>query len=331
MKIEIGESLVYSWLRHYHNCQICQTNWKTSQKWNIDELDKYECQKLMDESSKKFGNIFKETKNIDQLIKQCEIDVLGINTYNSSVFAVDIAYHGSGLGYKDSLNVVTKKILRTVFALKLYFNEKVDIFHIYFISPIVGKKLNNELAIRIDELVVFLESKDLRFNIELLSNDKFKDEVLTPILKISNDIADMSELFLRSYQLISLFDHEINLSNKSIQKNQVENELAIGAFAQKTFRRLIENNILNNEIINKLQNLEYCRSHLGMNFQILKKISGKDNIREERQLNGYPRYYAHPIKEYLLCNDWYERHREILNQWLVEIDKLSIKEKEVKQ
>lgn len=30
MKIEMGESLFYSWLRHVKECQIVQTNWKVS-------------------------------------------------------------------------------------------------------------------------------------------------------------------------------------------------------------------------------------------------------------------------------------------------------------
>jgi len=32
MKIEMGESLLYSWLRHVKECQIAQTNWKVSPK-----------------------------------------------------------------------------------------------------------------------------------------------------------------------------------------------------------------------------------------------------------------------------------------------------------
>ena len=31
MKIEMGESLFYSWLRHVKECQIVQTNWKVSE------------------------------------------------------------------------------------------------------------------------------------------------------------------------------------------------------------------------------------------------------------------------------------------------------------
>jgi hypothetical protein len=35
MKIEIGESLVYSYLKHIEGCRVVQTNWKTSGLWAI--------------------------------------------------------------------------------------------------------------------------------------------------------------------------------------------------------------------------------------------------------------------------------------------------------
>ena len=43
MKIEIGESLGYSYLRHVKGCWLVQTNWKASDNWNRllgdDELE----------------------------------------------------------------------------------------------------------------------------------------------------------------------------------------------------------------------------------------------------------------------------------------------------
>lgn len=36
MKIEMGESLLQSYLKHVENCLVSQTNWKTSSNWNID-------------------------------------------------------------------------------------------------------------------------------------------------------------------------------------------------------------------------------------------------------------------------------------------------------
>jgi len=35
MKIEMGESLFYFWLRHVKECQLVQTNWKVSPKWTL--------------------------------------------------------------------------------------------------------------------------------------------------------------------------------------------------------------------------------------------------------------------------------------------------------
>lgn len=40
MKIEMGESLFYSWLRHVKECQIVQTNWKASPQWQLQHEDK---------------------------------------------------------------------------------------------------------------------------------------------------------------------------------------------------------------------------------------------------------------------------------------------------
>lgn len=39
MKIEMGESLFYSWLRHVKECQVVQTNWKPSPSWQLRDED----------------------------------------------------------------------------------------------------------------------------------------------------------------------------------------------------------------------------------------------------------------------------------------------------
>lgn len=39
MKIEVGESLLLSWLQHIKECQIVQTNWKASNKWQLSIIN----------------------------------------------------------------------------------------------------------------------------------------------------------------------------------------------------------------------------------------------------------------------------------------------------
>ncbi len=52
MKIEMGESLIYSWLRHVRCCQIVQTNWKVSSQWPLHHED--ELQTIMSTVSHAF-------------------------------------------------------------------------------------------------------------------------------------------------------------------------------------------------------------------------------------------------------------------------------------
>ena len=70
MKIEIGESLIYSWLRHAKGCQIVQTNWKPSIKsWELQNEEML--QSLMEQSSILFqgeyeAKVFKGNSSLSQ-------------------------------------------------------------------------------------------------------------------------------------------------------------------------------------------------------------------------------------------------------------------------
>ena len=54
MKIEMGESLFYSWLRHVKECQIVQTNWTTSSQWYLNH--EVELGKIMEITSRYFSD-----------------------------------------------------------------------------------------------------------------------------------------------------------------------------------------------------------------------------------------------------------------------------------
>ena len=97
MKIEIGENLIASYLRHVEDCRIVQTNWKTSSQWKITEYEEKKSRELFDKIkiSPLFSEVFKNN-GYDQLIKQAEIDVIGLNTTEKSVFGIDVAFHNAG-------------------------------------------------------------------------------------------------------------------------------------------------------------------------------------------------------------------------------------------
>lgn len=104
MKIEMGESLFYSWLRHVKECQIVQTNWKVSSQWQLSNADALkELMALVDNhySQKYDYAIFKRNASLSQLLQQGECDVLGISIQPDDMkyYAVDVAFHETGLNY----------------------------------------------------------------------------------------------------------------------------------------------------------------------------------------------------------------------------------------
>ena len=211
MKIEMGESLIYSWLRHEKQCQLAQTNWKSSSYWELLHYD--ELVELID----KFQRFYSEKYNfdtskggsIDQFLKQAEIDVLGIaiNQGKQYIYAVDIAFHESGLNYGDkekTLNKIVQKCVRAALCLYGYFG--VNTGEVAFASPKINPAIEKELTPLLEELSELFDRFGLNFSATLYCNSDFETKIMQPILQKSKGIADTSELFLRSIQMYHLFD-----------------------------------------------------------------------------------------------------------------------------
>ena len=316
MKIEIGESLIYSWLRHIKKCQITQLNWKASQEWDTTITDNL--LELTENISSKFNYPFGKTKDLSSIIKQSEIDAIGFDFITNTIYGIDVAFHSNGLGYADNVKRVAKKILRTVLIFELYFENSYE-KKVIFATPKANPKENEKILNRIEEIKQFLKEKDFDTQIDFIANDRFKKEILTPVLSLSEKVADTAELFLRSYQLIQLFDSKtatLKKDNKAEQKEETFNKVKIGKLVRDTFNRIFKDNLLSDNEIQNLMNVEYCKKIFDMNYPILKEINHSISLKEQRKINGYDRYYAKPFEnKYLLCNDWYERNRKLFDIW----------------
>jgi hypothetical protein len=211
MKVEMGESLFYSWLRHVKQCQIVQSNWKASSQWPLRH--QLENEALMQASDAffydKYGyRIYKKNSSLPQLLKQGEIDVLGISIQDTGyrIYAVDVAFHEDGLNYgnrEKTVTTVIKKYFRAVMSLYGYFDIKEG--QIIFASPKIHMCSINDITPCLPDIDALLKEHGLDFEIRLISNGDFKSQVLDPILIASRGISDSSELFLRSYQLYKMF------------------------------------------------------------------------------------------------------------------------------
>ena len=201
MKVEIGESLCYSYLRHVKQCWLVQSNWKLSEHWDrvvTDsslDYDFAEIRRLFDPD----GSVFRKTKSANQLLKQGEIDILGVSQ-DGSIHAVDVAFHKGGLNYGGGADKrVLKKLLRTMMILKSYLSSSRKL-HIYFFSPKVHRAMQRPL----EEVFEHLQSRYPTIEWKLLINDSFAEQVVKPTLEKTDSVEDTSELFARAAKLLEL-------------------------------------------------------------------------------------------------------------------------------
>jgi hypothetical protein len=327
MKIEIAEILVASYLKHVEGCRIVQTNWKTSGHWKITEYDKEQAYELFSKikQSSSLGNIFKNN-TFNQLIKQAEIDVIGLNTTEHSIFGIDVAFHTAGLNYGSTevtAERVMKKLIRTIFIMQTYFKE-FDKFNSFFVSPKVNPpvlRLIEQLLVEANQII----SSDF-IKIDFISDDNFYNKMVDPLTSDSDDENDTAELFSRAVKLIQLdsrkrheaperrfssnpFPHEIT------QKQEVEG-MKIGQFVQYHFRKAFEDGLITPLEIQNLQNPDYSKRIFNQNYEILRNKS-----RGILDAIGHNRYYAKELfgGNYYLNSQWVERHWEPFKKWLERI------------
>jgi len=205
MKIEIGESLMLSYLKHIKKCVFYQTNWKVSSNWDIDENSNDKLLFVYDNIIKhpEFSEVFKQNK-LEQLIKQSEIDVIGWDG-NDKIYAADIAFHEAGLNYGDKIetrNRVFKKLLRSYLTLLAYFPNKK--YELIFTSPKVHNATENIIKDYFNVLKNDFSEENVMFN--YISNDLFRDEIFIPTIEKTEIDSDTSELFIRAVKLLNLFE-----------------------------------------------------------------------------------------------------------------------------
>ena len=324
MKVEIAENLIYSYLKHIEGCRIVQTNWKVSGKWIINDYEKHDAIGLFNkiQSSSFFSDIFgKNTFN--QLIKQAEIDVLGINTIENSVFGIDVAYHSGGLNYGDTtetINRVLKKIFRTILVMKCYF-KRFDKFNCYFITPEVPRILETRLNESIEKAITLIN--DDAISIAFISRKIFFDNILKPVKSVAFEEHDTMELFVRASKLIEMEEDEKEITHANLKKDKDKNSknqfsdkrtidgMKIGQYVQLAFKELFEKNLLTDKELTNLQDKSYSKSEFNQLFEIIRPVS-----QGCLDANGRSRYYSDVYGgKYLLTSQWFERHWDTFLHW----------------
>lgn len=222
MTMDVAESLCMSWLRHEKKCQIVVSNWTISTERHISDEKalnglKEKIESDTDLTPDKEKSIFskgnaKEFKFI-RFFNSGETDVVGFkiasDTDNKPVvencYGIDIAFHKYGLGYgnkDENIKRIIKKSVRTLMVFYSYLSVKKA--EIIFAAPVV--RTNDELREiekKIDCLNKILGSDEnfKGFKVRLIAQDEFYKEIVEAIEKKADEIHDISELYVRSFQL----------------------------------------------------------------------------------------------------------------------------------
>lgn len=335
MKIEAAESLFLSWLRHVKECQLVQTNWKPSPQWerkNEEVLEQLMRGSLEFFKSKYGYDLYKGTKGVDQLLKQAEIDVIGIVFSEGKVemYAIDVAFHEAGLNYgskEETVAKVIKKCLRTAMCIFGYFGYTDA--EIIFASPKINPAVANEITFAINDVNQILKQAKLNYQIRIIANHDLREHILSPILSVLNDVADTSELFMRSLQLYRLIEgmHPFSAPVLKPLKQPITplpfntgdplSEMKIGVIVRTVFRNILESGNVPKDEIERMQDKEYSKKTFGIQYPVLQKANNPNDKRPEKYYTGSVKISD---KYYFICSEWYEtsanNDRAYLVKWL---------------
>ncbi len=310
MKIEIGESLACSYLRHVERCWLAQANWKVSEHWERS-LPDADLEALFLEMKRRFdrgGAVFKQTKDAAQFLKQGEIDAVGVDR-QGGVHAMEVAFHEAGLNYGSTAetdNRVLKKMLRTLLILRAHHPPQTAL-RISFLSPKVNPAIQRPLEATFADLRTEYPDVDWRLAI----NDEFVVSIVKPTLEKAGDVADSSELFVRSVKLLETAGYTLlpPMPNGPPPPPPPNGPTGcrIQPFVRGLMRTLLVDSpgLLSEEEKSDLQDNERCKSRVGLHISwpLIRRVDlgRKDSA-------GHDRYWKSPYRDFCVCNDWWKQH-----------------------
>ncbi len=335
--------MLLSWLKHIKECQLVQTNWKASSKWELKNKEVLEQLMLSSSNSfkSKYGyDLYKGNSGIGQLLIQAEIDVLGISFTEDErhIYAIDVAFHEAGLNYgtkEETVSRVIKKCIRMAMCIYGYFDY--DKGTIIFTSPKINPSVINTLSACTSDITTVLKYFGLNYQVRIIANDDFSDKVLEPVLNVLGDVADTSELFMRSLQMYNMFARKKPKAKNGIAQSCTHRnitpeldiiesegikgleEMKIGVIVRTMLRKILEDDKVSTQEVELMQTKEYSKETFDIQYPLLQKASLTNGISPAR-------YYASPVQiygeEYFLCSEWFEipanNDRPYLLKWLAQ-------------
>lgn len=238
MKIDMGESLGASWLKHVKKCLITQTNWRAAKGWarhNVEEI-----RSLILDAKKYFAEAgynvisdydLKTTNFTAKILNACECDVVGVS-FDAGIptfHTFESAFHRGGLGYgnaQENAETVASKLFISALSLIMWFGARRG--DLVFATPLARPAVEDKLL----EVLVLLDNffashKGFTFNFEILANDDYIKYVLAPVLELNDDDVTDDELFLRGMILARMSAKNEDKKNVALKRRNMDSEIKV--------------------------------------------------------------------------------------------------------
>ena len=317
MKIEVCESLCASWLKHKKRCLVVQTNWKASPAWCTHRSVKVK--ELVEAVRAVEGvNVIKKNAGADQMIRQTECDVLGVSFEHGKLkwYAIESAFHSRGLLYGNKTSTADKvfsKMFRI--AMVLYDYMKADSAEIIFASPQTSKAVEQSVKTAFDKLVAFFKRRRPGFKFRLFIGQDFKRRIFDPLMNLREDVTDSAELFMRAAQLIDLSSPTF-LEHKKCMIRKMRH-CKVGRLVNENMRRVLETMALECDVLEELQDEEFCKTTFNINAKLLTRVYPPQNDSVE---HTYANHVKIGTKKFRMHNLWVESHRNAIEEFLLDFD-----------
>jgi hypothetical protein len=337
MKIEIGEFLILSWLRHVRGCAVTQMNWSPSPAWTVARERELRAafeavRRFADDAigRSSFGKV-----DFGSFIRHARIDVLGLRLNRDSggieAIAVDSAINDTELPHGNAEETIVRlieRMTRAGFALAAYLDPRQAsvVFATPWLAKAVRQEVQRHLALLEGRLAEQRDQAISRLRFRVIADADFADEIVQPVLQHVDTVADSSGSARQPQPSRSLGSGAARRGSERPLTATTKESGRIGEHVRRTMARLAASGRLTARVIGDLLDPRYCKARFNLGHPFLKQLDENAPLSPQRMdRNGYGRYWKRPLKiaghEFLMCSQWFVWQRGAFDAWVRDIER----------
>jgi hypothetical protein len=340
MKIEIGEFLILSWLRHVRGCVVTQMNWSPSPAWTVAREREL---RVAFEAVRRFsddiiGRSSLAKVDFGSFVRHARIDVLGLrldrNAGGIEATAVVSAINDTELPHGNAEQTIVRlieRMTRAGFALAAYLNPRQA--SVVFATPWLAKAVRQEVQRHLALLELSLaEQRDQaisRLRFRVIADADFADEIVQPVLQHVDAVADSSAPTAQAQPSTSVGGAGYGSARRGSERplrTTAKEGGRIGGHVRRTMAQLAASGRLTARIVGDLLDPSYCKARFNLGYPFLRPVDQNVPLSTQRMgRNGYGRYWKRPLKiaghEFLMCSQWFVWQRGAFDAWVRDIER----------